>query len=495
MAFPQVAATNTSHEPANETTHTVNLPADISSGDLLLVFFATDGDISFSNLNGFTELFSVDNGTACSLSVLYKNASGSEGSSVDFVTNESEQSAHISWRVTGHDSGQAPEVSSGATNTSTTPDPDSLTPSGGGGGAKDYLWIAVEGNDDDDNATAYPLPDNNTNQDSVSAKFTISNEQWVACTVAVHPAEAAADLSIDTGDDTTATDSVQAAVTPLEIDVSDTANATDYAQAAVTPIEIVASDTINATDDKTLDLADYRFKIDVAETITVTDDETLELSVELSGAASTEPGDADLSSSLGWTWGSSAEYAHVSAAVQVYAESADLSIDVSEDVTVTDAETSAVTPLMRLVSELVTVAATATLALTPIQATANDTATVTDSVQAAVTPIEIVVSDTVNRNRRAHACPHAAQYRCQRRRYRYGFHPGSRYAAQYRRVRSSYRDGLCRRRSPRGSRNRSSRHSNGHRCSNSSLDAAPRERGGYGDCHGCDYSGTYTALD
>ena len=78
MAFPQVAATNVSHEPGNETTHTVTLPAGVSTGDLLLVFFATDGDISFSNLNGFTELGSQDNGTACSLSVLYKYAAGGE---------------------------------------------------------------------------------------------------------------------------------------------------------------------------------------------------------------------------------------------------------------------------------------------------------------------------------------------------------------------------------------------------------------------------------
>jgi hypothetical protein len=206
VAFPQVAATNNSFESANATTHTVNLPANISSGDLLLIFFATDGDHSVSNWSGFTEIFTLDNGTAAGLSVAYKNASGSEGSSVDITTNESEQSAHISWRVTGWDTGQAPEASSGNTGNDANPDPDELDPTGA---AKDFLWIAVEGNDDDDNASAYPLPDNNATRDSVSANnscnvavcsdelnqatlnpgtFTIPSEQWVACTVAVHPA-------------------------------------------------------------------------------------------------------------------------------------------------------------------------------------------------------------------------------------------------------------------------------------------------------------------
>lgn len=200
MAFPQVAATNTSISE-NGASHIVSLPAGISVGDLLLVFFATDGDISFSDLDGFTELFSMDNGTANSLSVLYKIAVGSD--TLTLVTNESEGSAHVSFRITGHSTSQMPEVSTGVVGVNTDiPDPDLLAPTGG---AKDYLWFAAEGNDDDDATTVYPLPDNNLtaiettcnigvcsdelNQASLDpGTFTLAaGEQWVACTVVVHP--------------------------------------------------------------------------------------------------------------------------------------------------------------------------------------------------------------------------------------------------------------------------------------------------------------------
>ena len=117
MTFPQVEATNTS--TASGTSHAVSLPAGIEVGNLLLVFFATDGDISFSDLDGFTELFSMDNGTATSLSVLYKIAEGSD--TLTLVTNESEGSAHVSVRITGYDTGQMPEVSTGVVGVKTKP--------------------------------------------------------------------------------------------------------------------------------------------------------------------------------------------------------------------------------------------------------------------------------------------------------------------------------------------------------------------------------------
>ena len=204
MAHPQVAATNTSTRSTSGTSHAVSLPAGINVGDLLLVFFATDGDISFSDLDGFTELFSTDNGKTSSLSVLYKIAGG--GDTLTLTTNEGEQSAHISWRITGHSDVNMPEVSAGAVGATANPDPDELTP---GGGTKEYLWIAVEGNDDDDMASVFPLPDNQATVESTTGNntcavavcsdelsqaslnpgtFTISSEQWVACTVAVYPA-------------------------------------------------------------------------------------------------------------------------------------------------------------------------------------------------------------------------------------------------------------------------------------------------------------------
>ena len=98
MAFPQVATSTTS--TASGTSHSVSLPAGIQADDLLMVFFATDGDISFSDLDDFTQLFSVNEGTACSLSVFYKIAVGED--TLTLVTNEDEDSSHVSVRITGH---------------------------------------------------------------------------------------------------------------------------------------------------------------------------------------------------------------------------------------------------------------------------------------------------------------------------------------------------------------------------------------------------------
>jgi len=108
------------------------------------------------------------------------------------------------FRITGHDSGQAPEASTEGTGNDAYPNSLSLTPTGG---AKEYLWISVEANDDDDNVTGYPsnMPDNQNylqvatvtmgratdNENAASfdpAQFTIAaGETWEAVTVAVHP--------------------------------------------------------------------------------------------------------------------------------------------------------------------------------------------------------------------------------------------------------------------------------------------------------------------
>jgi hypothetical protein len=74
MAFPVVADTNTSRTDSA----TVSLPPSISVGNLLLVFFATDGDNTITNWGGFTGIFSLSEGTAASLHVGYKIAVGSD---------------------------------------------------------------------------------------------------------------------------------------------------------------------------------------------------------------------------------------------------------------------------------------------------------------------------------------------------------------------------------------------------------------------------------
>lgn len=212
MAFPQVEATNTSSEGSGVTNHTVNLPAGIQAGETLLVFFSCDTAEAIGWPGGWNQIFDISNGTDNSLAIAWRKATGGEGASITVTTGGSEQSAHASYRISGaiDPTVTAPEASTGATGGSVNPDPDSLT---AGGGSKEYLWIAVEGNDGDKTVSAYPTNYDSNQLNSVSAgsggcgvgvssdevetdvqdpgTFTLSaGDQWVACAVAVYPAEA-----------------------------------------------------------------------------------------------------------------------------------------------------------------------------------------------------------------------------------------------------------------------------------------------------------------
>ena len=162
MAFPIVRDTNTSTENSNTTSHTVSLPPNIGSGDLLLVFFATDGDnaVTFPNEGvDWFEIFNVDNGNANHLSAAYRIADGGEGATITVTTGSSEKSAHVSYRIENHNSStNPPEASAGNTGNDDSPDPDSLTATWG---SADNLWIAMCGMDANKTVNAYPYADNN----------------------------------------------------------------------------------------------------------------------------------------------------------------------------------------------------------------------------------------------------------------------------------------------------------------------------------------------
>jgi hypothetical protein len=235
VTFPVIANSATSLEDAsNVTSHTVSLPPNISSGDLLIVIFGVDGgpSVTWPGAAGdWNEIVSWSGGGAVRLHAAWRDADGTEGGSITVTTSNGQRSAHCAYRITGHEdpATQPPQGGLGATGTNAAPDPPSRTPSGG---AKDYLWIACHANDRDRTTTAYPTNYDKTqlttsgsgaNSCGVAAAgrefnfasenpgpFTISAaDDWAAATVAVHPASGAAAYSI-TGD-VTVTPSVAAA--------------------------------------------------------------------------------------------------------------------------------------------------------------------------------------------------------------------------------------------------------------------------------------------
>lgn len=143
MAFPVVEATNTSIESVATTSHVVALPAGIVSGNLLLVHFASaNGDSGTGTPTGWTKYQDYDAGATITAVSFYRQADGGEGVTLTVTTTASVQSAHNSYRISGHvnPATQAPQVGALTVGNDTAPDCLALTPTGG---AKDYLWIPV----------------------------------------------------------------------------------------------------------------------------------------------------------------------------------------------------------------------------------------------------------------------------------------------------------------------------------------------------------------
>ena len=137
MASPTLAATHTgAADGATTTSHTVNLPASISAGDLLIVLVGWEKVPGTVTMTDWSSLAADDN--AVYLQLFYKTASGSEGSTVSVTTVESIRASFVAGRITGWSG--TPEKGTAATGTSATPDGPSLSPSGG---SQDYLWISA----------------------------------------------------------------------------------------------------------------------------------------------------------------------------------------------------------------------------------------------------------------------------------------------------------------------------------------------------------------
>jgi hypothetical protein len=218
MAFPVIQGTAETAIVASSS-HVINLPTGIVSGELLLIL-ANAGTvvISFNALAGWTEL--LDEGIANGMVVWARQADGTEGATVTFTSTAAGRSASIAYRISSTEllATQAPQLSTVATGSSVSPNATTCTPTGG---AKDYLWISFFGRDgeeaDDDTwTTAAPASYTGllqvacgiagTNQGGMVAAaqrslnaasedagaFTCATGGWRAYTIAVHPSSAAA---------------------------------------------------------------------------------------------------------------------------------------------------------------------------------------------------------------------------------------------------------------------------------------------------------------
>jgi len=140
--FPVIASSSNSFEAEKVVNHTIDLPDDISSGDLLIIFFSTYRNNVATFPDGWNKFFEVSQERAITETIAWKEATGLEGDSIIVTIPIAQKSAHISYRITGAEDPdvQSPEASIGVVGGwGNFLKPDSLTPTGG---SKRYLWIA-----------------------------------------------------------------------------------------------------------------------------------------------------------------------------------------------------------------------------------------------------------------------------------------------------------------------------------------------------------------
>lgn len=139
MAFPVVEATNFSTESVPTTSHGVDMPSGVVSGNRLIVGIVI-GDWDMNTPTGWTRLVREfhQNHT---LFVYHRESDGTEGASVTFTSTDTTKSVHLAYRISG---AGTPELGGRAESVSadTSPDPGSFTPSFG---AQDILWLPICG--------------------------------------------------------------------------------------------------------------------------------------------------------------------------------------------------------------------------------------------------------------------------------------------------------------------------------------------------------------
>lgn len=209
-AAPTFAACTLSTRDSNNTTDTVNLPASIAAGDLILIFHFKDEASTNTSASGWTEIKDVNDAAATiHLWVGYLIAAGGE-TTATVVSSNSERFASIACRIAAaawHGT-TPPEISASATgNSQDGPNPDAVTASWG---AEENMFIAIACVDITAVVDGYPAnyADNQTASNATvsSARGGIAtraltaasddpgifsldaSEQWIAATMVVRPA-------------------------------------------------------------------------------------------------------------------------------------------------------------------------------------------------------------------------------------------------------------------------------------------------------------------
>lgn len=203
MAFPTIVSTQTSYN-IESTNHSITLPSNIASGNILIAFFTCDGTglitIAENAADGWNILSSYSNtgnGAIC----LYKIANGND--TLYLLTEGSETSTSIVYNISGASTGiPVNEYNGGSSNNAY---PQVVMPING---TQDYLFLVYAGIEGDIIASAAPTNfsglitiQSDTNGSSSSSAyrqyntgssyapstFTSASANWVTFTICISP--------------------------------------------------------------------------------------------------------------------------------------------------------------------------------------------------------------------------------------------------------------------------------------------------------------------
>lgn len=137
-AFPVVAgaaATVTDGGAGSSSSFSINLPASVAAGDLILLFISTVAGVTVT-LSGYTSILA---GGTHTLNLYYKHAVGGETTAAGTFSGSTTFGA-AAYRITGASTSLAPVASAIATATGNAPDSASLT---SGFGSVNTLWLSL----------------------------------------------------------------------------------------------------------------------------------------------------------------------------------------------------------------------------------------------------------------------------------------------------------------------------------------------------------------
>lgn len=145
MAYPTPGTQVNTDFGSSVTSMSVNMPATVDAGDLLLTFVVVRNAITWNtiptNWNKITE--QAGGGSVGETSIFYKIADGTEdGGTATWVASALTTAAWQTMRITTWHGTTVPEVGTASSGDSSSANPPTLTPSWG---SAETLWIVVAG--------------------------------------------------------------------------------------------------------------------------------------------------------------------------------------------------------------------------------------------------------------------------------------------------------------------------------------------------------------